>query len=239
MILLPPSSTLFPTRRSSDLILIVGAAVGFGGKLMRTVSFLGCTFAASAGFGGTAPGAGFGIFSAISFFRGQTRGGAHECQMLIRALSCAGRILKPPKVRCKRAPVVRSWKAPPTRSLERLRYVAHAFQRAGATRGPVRWKPSKSKRRSGRAETVERSVCNLHSIAFATAAIPATTETASSASSSAARTRRPFFARPGDVNRKLAALEFLVVKHFDGLVGLLRRGILDEGEAAGFAGEFV
>src|SRR5438876_3833617 len=50
MILLPPSSTLFPTRRSSDLILIVGAAVGFGGKLMRTVSFLGCTFAASAGF---------------------------------------------------------------------------------------------------------------------------------------------------------------------------------------------
>src|SRR5436853_177535 len=51
-------------------ILIVGAAVGFGGKLMRTVSFLGCTFAASAGFGGTTPGAGFGIISAISFFRG-------------------------------------------------------------------------------------------------------------------------------------------------------------------------
>src|SRR5687767_14152098 len=46
-------------------ILIVGAAVGFGGRLMRTVSFLGCTFAASAGLGGTAPGGGVGIGSAI------------------------------------------------------------------------------------------------------------------------------------------------------------------------------
>jgi hypothetical protein len=35
--------------------LIVGEAVGFGGKLIRTVSFFGCTLAASAGFGGTAP----------------------------------------------------------------------------------------------------------------------------------------------------------------------------------------
>jgi hypothetical protein len=42
-------------------------AVGFGGKLMRTVSFLGCTLEASAGFGGTAPPGGFGLigFSAI------------------------------------------------------------------------------------------------------------------------------------------------------------------------------
>jgi hypothetical protein len=39
-------------------------AVGFGGKLMRTVSFFGCTFAASAGFGGTP--LGFGLFSAIN-----------------------------------------------------------------------------------------------------------------------------------------------------------------------------
>src|SRR5882672_3183923 len=47
-------------------ILIVGAAVGLGGKLIRTVSFLGCTFAASAGLGGTAPGV-LGMFSAIKF----------------------------------------------------------------------------------------------------------------------------------------------------------------------------
>jgi len=94
--------------------------------LKPTVSYLGCTFAASAGFGGTAPGAGFGIFSAISFFRGQTRGGAHECQMLIRALSCAGRILRPRKVRRKRAPVAE------LESSANPRYEAHAFQRAGA-----------------------------------------------------------------------------------------------------------
>ena len=49
-------------------ILIVGAAVGFGGRLIRTVSFLGCTFAASVGRGGTAPDDGvFGLFSAINF----------------------------------------------------------------------------------------------------------------------------------------------------------------------------
>ena len=46
-------------------ILIVGAAVGLGGKLIRTVSFFGCTLAASAGFGGTAPVGVLGIFSAI------------------------------------------------------------------------------------------------------------------------------------------------------------------------------
>jgi len=49
--------------------LIVGAAVGFGGSAMRTVSFLGCTFAASGGFGGTPPdgggGGGTGFGSAI------------------------------------------------------------------------------------------------------------------------------------------------------------------------------
>jgi hypothetical protein len=46
-------------------IRIVGAAEGFGGKLMRTVSFLGWTFAASAGFGGTGAPDGFGVSSAI------------------------------------------------------------------------------------------------------------------------------------------------------------------------------
>jgi hypothetical protein len=46
--------------------LIVGAEVGFGGKLIRTVSFLGCTLAASAGFGGNAPPGVVGVFSAIT-----------------------------------------------------------------------------------------------------------------------------------------------------------------------------
>jgi hypothetical protein len=41
---------------AGDGILIVGAAVGFGGKLMRTVSFFGCTLADSEGLGGTVPG---------------------------------------------------------------------------------------------------------------------------------------------------------------------------------------
>jgi len=45
--------------------LIVGAEVGLGGKLMRTVSFFGWTLAASAGFGGIAPPGGVGVFSAI------------------------------------------------------------------------------------------------------------------------------------------------------------------------------
>ena len=45
--------------------LIVGAAEGLGGKLMRTVSFLGWTLPVSF-FGGTAPAGTFGIFSAIN-----------------------------------------------------------------------------------------------------------------------------------------------------------------------------
>jgi hypothetical protein len=47
--------------------LIVGAEVGFGGKLIRTVSFLGWTLAASAGLGGNAP-PGAGVFSAINYY---------------------------------------------------------------------------------------------------------------------------------------------------------------------------
>ena len=45
--------------------LIVGAADGFGGKLIRTVSFLGWTLPVSF-LGGTAPVGTFGIFSAIA-----------------------------------------------------------------------------------------------------------------------------------------------------------------------------
>lgn len=70
-----------------DGILIVGAAVGFGGKLIRTVSFLGCTLVGSAARGGTAPEGGFGVgvfcglFSAIGFCSAQPRFRAAECQM--------------------------------------------------------------------------------------------------------------------------------------------------------------
>jgi hypothetical protein len=46
--------------------LIVGAADGFGGKLIRTVSFLGWTLPVSF-FGGTAPPGVLGMFSAINF----------------------------------------------------------------------------------------------------------------------------------------------------------------------------
>ena len=44
--------------------LIVGAAEGLGGKLMRTVSFFGWTFPVSF-LGGTAPPGILGMFSAI------------------------------------------------------------------------------------------------------------------------------------------------------------------------------
>jgi hypothetical protein len=46
--------------------LMVGADVGLGGKLMRTVSFFGWTFEASAGLGGCAPPGDVGILSAIT-----------------------------------------------------------------------------------------------------------------------------------------------------------------------------
>jgi len=57
--------------------LIVGAAAGLGGNVIRTVSFFGCTFT-SAGFGGgTAPSGELGKFSAIkSLSLRQTYAGA-------------------------------------------------------------------------------------------------------------------------------------------------------------------
>jgi len=47
--------------------LMVGAAEGFGGRLMRTVSFLGWTLDCS-GLGGTPPGM-LGMLSAIRFVK--------------------------------------------------------------------------------------------------------------------------------------------------------------------------
>src|SRR5205823_7736626 len=53
----------------------------------------------------------------------------------------AGRILKAAPGSAASGRPSRSWKAPPTRSLERLRYVAHAFQRAGSGGLPAaRWR---------------------------------------------------------------------------------------------------
>jgi hypothetical protein len=46
---------------------MVGAAEGLGGKLMRTVSFLGWTLPVSF-LGGTAPDGMLGIFSAIKIY---------------------------------------------------------------------------------------------------------------------------------------------------------------------------
>jgi len=52
--------------------LIVGAAEGFGGKLIRTVSFFGWTLPVSF-LGGTAPPGMLGMFSAISLLPNQTK----------------------------------------------------------------------------------------------------------------------------------------------------------------------
>jgi hypothetical protein len=49
--------------------LMVGAAEGLGGRLIRTVSFLGCILDASGGLGGTAPLGKLGMFSAINLFK--------------------------------------------------------------------------------------------------------------------------------------------------------------------------
>src|SRR5437879_1224294 len=62
--------------------LIVGAAEGFGGKLIRTVSFLGWTLPVSF-FGGTAPPGVLGILSAIALSLNQPRLAAEECQLII------------------------------------------------------------------------------------------------------------------------------------------------------------
>lgn len=48
--------------------LIVGAAEGFGGKLMRTVSFFGWTLPVSF-FGGMAPAGTLGVLSAINVYK--------------------------------------------------------------------------------------------------------------------------------------------------------------------------
>ena len=64
--------------------LMVGAAEGLGGKLMRTVSFFGWTFPVSF-FGGSAPAGTFGIFSAIKVISTETKVVLRRCQTLILA----------------------------------------------------------------------------------------------------------------------------------------------------------
>jgi hypothetical protein len=60
---------------------MVGAADGFGGKLMRTVSFLGWTLPVSF-FGGTAPVGILGMFSAITLLLPQPKVDPSQCQPL-------------------------------------------------------------------------------------------------------------------------------------------------------------
>jgi hypothetical protein len=62
---------------------------------------------------------------------------------------------------------------------------------------------------------------------------------AATAAAAPAAAGRAIFTGPRDVDGQLAALEFLVVKHFDGLVGVFCARHFHEGEAAGFAGELV
>lgn len=68
--------------------LIVGAAEGLGGKLMRTVSFLGWTFPVSF-FGGTAPVGMLGMFSAIKLTLIKTKDDFRPCQTHNRAIQTA------------------------------------------------------------------------------------------------------------------------------------------------------
>lgn len=63
--------------------LMVGDDVGLGGRLMRTVSFFGCTFEASGGLGGTEPPGVMGLLSAIVVaYWGEARIGPGRCQIL-------------------------------------------------------------------------------------------------------------------------------------------------------------
>ncbi len=68
--------------------LIVAVAEGFGGRLMRTVSFLGCTLAASPGFGGTGA---FGVLSDIANYL--------RANLVSHCMSVNGFIGKRPRLR--------------------------------------------------------------------------------------------------------------------------------------------
>jgi len=68
-------------------------------------------------------------------------------------------------------------------------------------------------------------------IATATTATPALV-----AATPAAAPARALFARTRFVDRESAALEVLLVEHFNGLISFSLRAHLDEGEAAGTAG---
>lgn len=67
-----------PTGMVGSLIVEAACLGGGVGKGIRTVSFLGCTFAASAGLGGMPPG--LGVFSDIKLYVCETRVGSGWCQ---------------------------------------------------------------------------------------------------------------------------------------------------------------
>ena len=63
--------------------LMVGAAEGLGGKVMRTVSFLGSTLESDC-LGGTAPPGKLGILSAINLFQFKLKSGRPGVKFLMK-----------------------------------------------------------------------------------------------------------------------------------------------------------
>lgn len=71
--------------------LMVGEDAGFGGRLIRTVSFFGCTFAASGGLGGMAPSGEFGLFSDITVAVLPRRGSRRSAGQTLEGLKLKAR----------------------------------------------------------------------------------------------------------------------------------------------------
>ena len=96
---LPPPEAAAGPPGGSVGNLIVGAAVGFGGRLIRTVSFFGCTLPVSY-LGGTAPIGAPGIFGMLSAIRlcREAKVRPHRCQIVIRKKHQAGRFRLPTRL---------------------------------------------------------------------------------------------------------------------------------------------
>jgi hypothetical protein len=84
-----------PVAGSEGSLMV--AVAGLGGRLIRTVSFFGCTFAGSGGFGGTAPAGILGLLSAIVNCQlMHTKIASAECQTLIGLCHSPGGLCKCP-----------------------------------------------------------------------------------------------------------------------------------------------
>jgi hypothetical protein len=111
--------------------LMVGAAEGLGGKLIRTVSFLGWTFPVSF-LGGTAPLGTLGRFSAIKSILLQARVAARECQTLIPSPNPAAGTSQAPIAVPARGTACPTW-----RTLRRAKYRCQARASSALRRSPV------------------------------------------------------------------------------------------------------